>query len=56
MDYFITDWQEIASIVIVALTVFLLVRNELRNRKHKKDCGNCALIEIRERQRYRLRN
>jgi hypothetical protein len=51
-----TQWQEIVSLVIVVITIILLVRNELRDRKYKKDCGNCALIEIRDRQRYKLRN
>ncbi len=54
MDYFMMHWQEIASLIIVVITIILLVRNELNNRKHKKDCGNCALVEIRERQRYKL--
>jgi len=49
-------WQEITSLFIVAVTIILLVRNELLNRKNKKDCGNCTLIEIRERQRYKLKN
>ncbi len=50
------NWQEIISLLIVAVTIVLLVRNELQNRKNKKDCGNCALVEIRERQRYKLRS
>jgi len=50
------NWQEIVSLLIVVLAIILLVKNELHNRKNKKDCGNCALIEIRERQRYRVRN
>ncbi len=50
------NWQEIISLFIVAVAIILLVRNEMQNKKNKKDCGNCTLIEIKERQRYKLRS
>ncbi|MFA6455834.1 MAG: hypothetical protein WCW40_03350 [Bacteroidota bacterium] len=55
MDTLISNWQEYSALGIVAVTVVLMVRSELRQRKNKKDCSNCALVEIRSRQRYSLR-
>ena len=55
MDSIITYWQEITSLSIVTAAAVLMIRSEVIRRKNKNDCGNCALIEIRARQRYTLR-
>ncbi len=54
MDYVITHWQEIASIGIVALATVLLIRAGVKERKNKKDCSGCSLVEIRNKQKYTL--
>lgn len=42
---FVEDWQQILSLLIVALTAFLLVRSEVKKRQRAKlracghDCG-----------------
>ncbi|MFA6467313.1 MAG: hypothetical protein WCW35_00315 [Bacteroidota bacterium] len=55
MDTIITNWQEYCSLGIVAVTVVLMIRSEILQRKNKKDCSTCALVQIRSRQRYSLR-
>ncbi len=54
MDYIIAHWQELTSLVIVAVTVLLLIRAIVIERKHKRDCSGCTLVEIRGRQKYTL--
>jgi len=42
-----TDWQQVTSLGIVAVTALLLVRGQLRARKNGgHNCADCALLKI----------
>lgn len=55
MDYLVTNWQEIVSLVIVGITAFLLIRSEIMQRKKDK-CSACGIAELQQKQKYRFNN
>lgn len=41
------DWQQVASLAIVAVTAVLVVRGRIRARKHgAHNCADCAVLKI----------
>ena len=44
--------QEILSLIIVVLAVVQIIRFQIQALKTKKDCGNCALAEAKNKIRY----
>ncbi|RPH36764.1 hypothetical protein EHM92_03940 [bacterium] len=52
------DWQQIASLAIVAVTAFLLVRGLLHARRTSTHdcCGECGKLESLSRKEYHEEN
>jgi hypothetical protein len=50
MDTRIINWQEIASLLIVAGAAILIVRNLFQRSNAEHQCGNCALMELQKKQ------
>lgn len=45
MDHIVTHWQEVISLIIVAITAALWIRSVVVSRK-RKNCERCILGEI----------
>lgn len=45
MDHIVAHWQEVTSLIIVAITAALGIRSEIVRRK-RQNCETCILGEI----------
>jgi len=46
------DWQEIISLVIVALSLVLVIRRQILANRNKKSCSNCEIAEVKNNIQY----